>query len=141
MAEANQVNWRGIRPVHPVENIQVHPGTFETSVAGKTRTQILKYKSVNATEAIIHTVTTGKTLFITSASLVCQHTANDEAFIRIRDGSDVEVTRILYAFAYAGATGHLSNSFPMPISVAADYDITVNMVSGGAYATIQGWEE
>ena len=141
MAEANQVKWVGIRPVSPVENIQTHPGPFEATVAGVTRAQIIKYKSATATEAIIHTVTAGKTFYMTSCSISLRHTAADDAFIRIRNASDVEVTRILHISANANSAGNSAKSFPMPISIAAGYDITTKADNGAATGSIEGWEE
>ena len=141
MAITNQIQWRGILPVQPLQNIQIHPGPFETSVAGSTRSQILKYKTVTFGETIIHTVTTGKTLFLTSCSISLFNTAPAYAYIRIRNASDVEVTRLLYVMCHLCASANNSKKFSMPISIAAGFDVTVYIEDGMSTASIEGWEE
>jgi hypothetical protein len=141
MAETDQIKWRGIQPVQPLQNIQIHPGPFETSVSGTTRAQILKYKEATDEEAIIHTVTGGKTFYLVACSLSLFHTAPDYAFIRIRNGSDTEVTRILDVRSTIGSPGNNSKIFLMPISIAATYDVTIFVDTGSGMASIEGWEE
>lgn len=141
MPETNQLNFRGILPVQPLENINTHPGPWETSVAGETRTQIIKDARVSGTELSFFTVTSGKKLYITSCSLSHSHTAASLAYIRIRDASDVQVTRLLTAELAGSGSLMSAVTFPMPISVDASFDITVFVDNGIANATFQGWEQ
>ena len=141
MTETNKVNWVGIRPIQPLQNIQVHPGPFETSVAGTTRTQILKTGFSAAGTAIIHTVTAGKTLYITSCMANHTHSAASQGKIQIRDDSDVETALLIVLELAAAGVNFVAIGFPMPIVVPSEYDIVGITNFGILNTTIQGWEE
>lgn len=141
MSESNQVKWVGVRPINPLENIQVHLGPFETSVCGTTRTQILKHGSATADTVILHTVTTGKTLYITSCCISLYSAARGVSSILIRDTDDTTVAEILCCETNAAGENTNSQSFIMPIKVLAGYDVVATTDAGTVHGTIQGWEE
>ncbi len=141
MAETNQVNFRGIRPTNPVENIQVHPGVFETSIAGDTRTQIAKSNEVNNTTTILHTVTAGKTFHLCSCSLHVDAGANQFAHLIVRNDSDANQYFLVDLESAAQAPMHGSNTFFPPIAIPAGWDIVVDTDAVQAAGFVFGWEQ
>ncbi len=141
MAETNQLNVRGIRPSHPVENIQVHPGIFETSVAGVARAQIIKSNEVNNTTTILYTVRAGKTLYLCSCSLHVNAGINQFAHLLVRNISDVVQYFIIDLESAVQTPMHGSNTFYPPIVILAGWDIVVDTDAPQAAGLIFGWEQ
>ncbi|KKN33019.1 hypothetical protein LCGC14_0807880 [marine sediment metagenome] len=141
MAEQNQLNWRGIRPTYPVENIQTHPGPFETAVAGKARTQIVKSVEVANTTTIIHTVTAGKTFYLCSCSCSADTGINKLTHLKVRNASDTDQYTIIDHESSAQATIFGSLSFFPPISIPAGWDIVLTTNAAQGMGFIHGWEE
>jgi len=141
MAETNQINWRGVRPVSPVENLQTSVGIFETTVAGVTRTQINKSVEVNNTTVVIHTVTAGKTFYLVAAICSADAGIAKITHLAIRNAADT-IQFIIFDFATA-AQGIISDSvsFPVPIAIAAGWDIALITDNTHAGAFITGWEQ
>lgn len=112
----------------------------------RTVTLVQKTGAVDNGTAIVHTVTNGKTFYLTAATARISVYAAGGAlsgFLAIRNGSDTFVTEIIglnCAEAVAGDFGSIS--FPVPVPIAAGYDI---YVYASAKATcrgnIWGWEE
>ena len=76
--EPNEVLWRGVRPGHRGE-------------------QVAKYNSATNATVILHTVTTGKTLFLTAVSFQASTTtAGKFGALFVRDTSDAEKYCLLY---------------------------------------------
>jgi hypothetical protein len=120
---------------------QHEPGPWAAVRSGVTRTQIIKSNVANNAAVIIHTVTTGKTLYISSASVSMLTGASVEAHLRIRNAADTETAKLLWIGGTAPITAHLACSFPMPIAVPEGYDVCIVGVTTYAYGLIQGWEE
>lgn len=121
--------------------VHTQPSPWLASQSGITRTQIIKTNYATTSAAIIHTVTAGKDLFISSASIILHTEVSADASILVRNTSDVEVYRFLLVSIHDHGHIALSCPFPMPLVVPAGYDVCI--VSSAAYADgcIQGWEE
>lgn len=141
MAETNRVLWRGIHPTSPVENIQVHPGTFEGSVAGITRVQIVKSVEVNNTTTIIHTVTSGKTFYLCSCSCDADSGSNKLTHLKVRNASDVDQYIIIDHESTAQSSINGSLTFFPPIAIPAGWDIVLETTAVQGMGFIFGWEE
>lgn len=107
-------------------------------------TQVIKYNfAVNQT-TIIHTVTSGKTLYLTSFGVNCYNGSGgaQTTYFRIRDTSDVEV--VSWTFTINNGAS-VQNAFPfvVPITIPAGYDLvaisTVALYS--IYVAISGYEK
>ena len=123
--EPNQVAWQGSRPAHR-------------------GTQVLKEATVDNSTAIIHTVTSGKTLYLCTITLGTLVSVTGHQSVRLRDGSDVHVVYFLSSRDLLNVlvTPMLWTSWP-PAEIPAGYDITV-VGSGGGHVvrgTVFGWEE
>jgi len=123
--EPNEVLWRGVRPGHRGE-------------------QIAKYASANNATVILHTVTIGKTLFLTAVSFqAATTTAGKSGILLVRDTSDVEKYK-LFNF-YLTAVGGLSDSlsFNPPLEIPSGWDICIYSSATECVARtfIHGWEE
>jgi len=121
--------------------IQTEPAPWATSRSGVTRTQILKTEQNASTNHILHTVTSGKTLFITSCCLSYSSGSVGFAMLLVRNGSDTILYYLISAYLSSTPDQNIALSFPMPISVAAGFDIVVSGPSGYVVGTIHGWEE
>ncbi len=141
MTSANQVRWRGIHNISPLINIQTHIGTFETSVDGVTRAQIIKSNEVNNTTTILHTVTAGKTLYLCSCSLHVNAGANQLGHLKVRNVADVDQYFLLDLETAAQAPMHGQNTFNPPIVIAAGFDIVVETTAAQGAGFIFGWEQ
>lgn len=123
--EANQVKWVGIRPGHNGEQIAKH------------------HVAVNTT-AIIHTVTSGKTFYLSSASYMIYYTGAGFAIMSVRDLSDVAVYHLGMGYKAANdPTITLPISFPQPLEIPAGYDIYLQSLAADlhVFGFIHGWEE
>ena len=141
MAEANQINVRGIVPSNPVENIQIHPGIFETSVAGVTRAQIVKSVEVSNATSIIHTVTAGKIFYLCSVSCDADSGINKLTHLKVRNGADVDQYIIIDHESAAQASISGSRSFFPPIAIPAGWDIVLQTTASQGMGFIHGWEQ
>ena len=141
MAEANQIKWVGVRPISPIENIQVHPGILETTVAGVTRTQIVKSVEVANTTTIIHTVTAGKTFYLCSVSCDSDSGVNKLTHLKVRNDSDVDQYIIIDHESAAQASVSGSLTFFPPITIPAGWDIVLETTATQGMGFIHGWEE
>jgi len=108
-------------------------------------TQIYKTGTADNSTTIIHTVSSGKTLYLTGIAL-CGRVADTVSRIAelfVRDEGDVKVA-ILSKMSVRG-NGHLSVNLILipPYKVPAGYDICVGAYETSCYATgtIYGWEE
>jgi len=108
------------------------------------------FKSHIATNAtgVLHSVTTGKTLFLTAATLaVSSLDVSGIAYLAVRDDND-DIQYYLLRQNLRATTDNSANAaysvvmFP-PIEIAADWDIIVLSPHDdiSASASISGWEE
>ena len=141
MAEQNQIMWRGVRPVSPVENIPTSMGVFETSIAGVTRTQILKSAEANNETVIIHTVTAGKTFYLVAIGCGVDSGAAKYAHVLIRNASDVTVAILIDIHTTAQTAMNRTLQLPIPIVVEAGFDIIIITDNTHATCFILGWEQ
>ena len=141
MAEGNQVNWRGIRPVSPVENIQIQMGAFETTVGGVTRVQVSKCENVNNDTAIIHTVTAGKVFYLCAVTMSSNPGVGDTCYIAVRNVADVIQYHLLYLVSSALQGRNSNLPLFMPIAIPAGYDIVLVSTNTDAHGFIAGWEQ
>lgn len=123
--ESNQVKWLGVRPAH--NGLQV----------------IKSLENVTNSTSILHTVTTGKTFFLSHWSFSAYATAAGNAKLEFRN--DVDITQYLIEKVDFNAAFYAwtSSSPKCPLEIPADWDIVV--VSANAFtfanAFIHGWEE
>jgi len=141
MAEGNQVKWRGIRPVYPVENIQTHPGIFETTVAGITRTHIAKSVEIDNTTEVIHTVTAGKTFYLCGFAMSADSGVDKITCLEVRNAADVVQYCLGHLVTAALAVMQSSLAIIPPIPIAAGFDIALRTTNSDAHAFIHGWEQ
>ncbi len=129
-------------------------GLVETSgeEAGRNKTLILKRGAVSSgTDVTVYTVTTGKTLFITSAWLVGRTNGVSGSFAGILKATvggnaDQSILEVMFGnmdtSAGSEASGNNALSFPTPIRVESGdlvelTAVTTAVVIGG----FAGWEE
>jgi len=139
--ESNKIKWIGIRPASEQAIFQCEPGPWATTRGGVTRTQITKSASLANGYATIHTVTTGKTFYLTSFNAHLSHSAAAVLVLGIfNSGNTVQyylsVMEILGSFSISEG-----QSFNMPIVIPSTYYIKLTAITGGARALITGWEE
>ena len=123
--EPNRVKWVGVRPGHE-------------------GTQIVKANHTGPGLAIIHTVTAGKTFFLTGVSCY-SHAGAAIAIgsVAVRNGADV------YQYALIGLGAPINNrvgaaiSLWPPIEIPAGWDVYVDCGGAGSdnSGTVFGWEE
>lgn len=112
------------------------------SLDGDTGTQIHKYSTTitNTTETM-HTVTAGKTFYLSSAYILQNTTVATNGFLSVTDAAD----NVLFEIARCTAATPLviSRQFPMPLKIAAGCKIkaTAGDANSHVNATIDGWEE
>lgn len=118
MGEPNQVKWRGIRPVEPREAIPIQPyGDFGTQVA--------KSAYVNNTTTIIHTVTSGKSLYLCSIALSVFPTAAGYGYFYVRDENDTTQYTILRPKRQQDDGEMVTMTFNPPLVIPEGYDIVI----------------
>lgn len=123
--EPNEVLWRGVRPAHKGE-------------------QVVKGNTVNNGTSIVHTVSTGKTLYLTALAFSV-YAGVGESNMFVRNAADVTqyyfFVNTIFTAGGAGSMGNLS--FNPPLEIPAGYDICVssNAAANFAYGFIHGWEE
>ncbi|MFH0772545.1 MAG: hypothetical protein V1933_08005 [Candidatus Omnitrophota bacterium] len=113
---------------------------YVRSLNGDTGTQVNKSLAQNVIgPGIIHTVTAGKTFYLTSLTTVGQGVST---IVRVRDAADVTLYE-LARFYQGGAFPPACRDFPTPIKILSGYDIVLVNDSPGptGYACINGWEE
>lgn len=141
MPETNQINWVGVRPIQPRENIQTHMGPFETSVCGVTRAQINKSRFEGVGTYIMHTVTAAKVFYLTAFTFGAFHTVTCTALFYVRNVADVTQYNIYSYTPPAANYGIFSLALTVPIAIPAGYDITIYCDAGTMQCFISGWEE
>lgn len=139
--ESDLLKWVGVRPVRPVQNIYTSMGKFDTVLDGVTRTQVIKRTTATAGTVILHTVTAGKKLFLTTFACATSPQASTVLQLTIRDSSDALVTIICELRATAETAPSQSLAFPMPLVIPAGYDIVLTSGVGFVIGAITGWEE
>ncbi len=123
--EPNQVAWYGFRPAHR-------------------GTQFSKSSEADNNTVIVHTVTSGKTLFLKLIVLTVRD-ATGVSFVRVRDGSDV--TQYTFGFFHipslTGFSPPLVIPFDTPLEIPSGFDIIVvsNTLNHKASCYFHGWEE
>jgi hypothetical protein len=139
--ESNQIKWVGIRPISEQSIFQSEPGPWAAVRGGVSRSQICKDATCNSSIEIVHGVTSGKTLFITSAQIGGNGGESANYYIDVANGEGAQQFRILCGYCSSTAGFHVANCFPMPILVPSGYLVRVQLSSGPAAGSIQGWEE
>jgi len=146
MGEKNRVRWVGIRPTDPPETIPVEEQSPLTEIGVKPvsprqaiptqpyrdfGTQIAKEgNAVNAT-VIIHTVSTGKTLYLCSVSFSVYPTANGMGALYCRDTDDA-LQYIFFIIRRQANDGFATAmSFNPPLVIPAGYDLCVRSWNDG----------
>jgi hypothetical protein len=119
------VKWLGVRPAHQ-------------------GTQVTKYATVTGATGNVHTVTAGKTFFMTSLVFSAwASVAGSYARVSVRNESDVLQYTICYFYMRDVSERVVSVTFPQPVEIAAGWDVFV--VAGdantSAFAFVHGWEE
>jgi hypothetical protein len=120
---------------------QTEPGPWAATRGGVTRTQIIKRAGVLNGSATIHTVTSGKTLYITSNYTVAFSTANSEGDLYVGDSGGSLQFYLIVLNTLAGQSNVCHQSYPMPIMVPAGYKIIIYGAPGYGEAGFTGWEE
>lgn len=158
MPEANQVNWIGIRPTNPEENIPVKQSDETLLNATVTQasnvrevypkrktgtTQIAKYQTANNGTEIVHTVTTGKTLFLCTIVLSALPVATGGITIEVTNASDVWQYYIVSSMFLINEGAVSPIPFNPPLEIPAGYKIKITSDTVNFYARIfvYGWEE
>lgn len=109
-----------------------------------TGTQVQKSANASNNTVIIHTVTAGKTLYLTAAHILAVTGNASFGDIFVRNEADAEQYKLLTADSDGGVSGNNSASLPYakPIKIPAGYDICVRSSAGNSvHASISGWEE
>lgn len=109
------------------------------SLDGDTGTQVNKSsRATTSATVVIHTVTSGKTFYLSAAFLIGQ-----DAKLVVRNAATPPVIQYELLHTFWSASGYgLTLSYPNPRKLPAGYDIAI--VEGGygnADAGIFGWEE
>jgi len=123
--EPNQVKWVGVRPAHNGIQIQKQ-GEAENGIV------------------IIHTVTSGRTFYLTSVSWSANSSQTAVNFcLGVRNTSDVFVYDICAVFFRAVGQVGWGLTFNPPLEIPSGYDIYVHSsaVGASAKAFIHGWED
>ena len=110
------------------------------SLNGDTGTQILKNAaSINNTEVVLHTVTAGKTLYLTNAVLN-NYASSGNAYLQVKNAADVLQYNLIFM---EGQVDVIAHSYTNPVKIPAGYKIVGKSVTAGNYVSpsIQGWEE
>lgn len=123
--EANQVKWVGVRPAHRGE-------------------QIAKYATANNATVILHTVTAGKTFYLSFYTFLGYIAgAGAGVSLIVRNAADVEQYKI--SVLRGAVVGQLSQALALdfPLEIPAAYDVCAVSDSANStlYAFAHGWEE
>ncbi len=123
--EPNQAAWVGFRPGHR-------------------GTQVTKHAAATNTTLIIHTVTSGKVLYMTSFFLSVRSGVG-EGILFVRDTSDVLQYHIVRVelFTKVSSGPGVGLSLHHPIEIPAGFDVCVQSTPAFCIANgfINGWEE
>lgn len=125
-----------------IEHNQVkHVGVRPTGLMGAT--QIAKWAYANNSTAIVHTVTTGKTLYLTSIIMSAVPIAAGEAHFSVRDTGDTLAYHLGQTRCLINAGFISPASFQPALEIPAGYDIYVVSDTANflALLSIFGWEE
>ena len=123
--EPNMVKWVGVRPGH-------------------NGIQVAKQNAVINATVIVHTVTDGKTFFLTTLTLSIEVPAAGYSYMFVRDAGDVVAYFLGFIQCSAtSAAGPLAVTFNPPLEIPEKYDIcvgsTVALLTVGGF--VHGWEE
>jgi len=123
--EPNQVKWVGVRLAH-------------------NGTKILKRAYADDNITVIHTVASGKTLYLVSWGLFIYKNVTGRYYLGLRNSSGIDYYILGLGYHYAGnpAIPCVGYSYP-PIEVPAGHHIIVLSGAPGleAWGNIYGWEE
>lgn len=123
--EPNQVKWVGVRPAHNGEQYNL-------------------YSQANNNTVILHTVSAGKTFFLTACSLRGNYVVSGWGALSVFDDVAALKYRILGVTNYVNTTPQsVSLSLFYPIEIPGNWSIRVRS-SAASYtvdAFISGWEE
>ncbi len=106
---------------------------------GDTGTQITKSGTqTNAGSTILHTVTAGKSFYLTAANLFGVNGASVWGYIQVTDAADATQYNILYCYDRFG----YSHDFIYPVKIPAGYKvkIVIDAATGEARGFIHGYE-
>lgn len=106
-------------------------------------TQVVKSDEIADTSAILHTVTTGKTLYLSHFTLCATRHVAASGFLAVRDGNDSQVYVISYVQSYTSTQGMaVSGSFLPPLEIPAGYDVYLVSSDAGLFVNgfIHGYE-
>jgi hypothetical protein len=123
--EPNMTKWRGVRPGH-------------------NGTQVAKHNHAINALVIVHTVTDGKTFFLTTLTLSVGAPAAGVGWMYVRDAADVDAYFLVFVQCSATtASGPFSVTFNPPLEIPEKYDIVVrsNVAVLDVYGFVHGWEE
>ncbi|MFZ2149260.1 MAG: hypothetical protein WAV28_18775 [Sedimentisphaerales bacterium] len=134
--EANQVLWRGVRPISGIRGIwpdidavRVHASKFVSGVG------------VN----IVYTVPAGKKLFISNALQSSLLTIDIQAFASLQVRNAADVQQYFISCHYFIVTGAYNTTFNFSLALEADagWDVYVesNHANLATRGTIHGWLE
>jgi len=123
--EPNEVKWVGVRPAHK-------------------GTQIFKDATAENGITVIHTVSSGKTLYLCEVMLRCIYNVTGWGQLYVQDNNDIFVRDLCLINPIANTikpTDH--NHFWPPVEIPSAYDICVQSNAAGLIArgAIFGWEE
>jgi len=122
MGEGNQVKWRGIRPIDPREAIPIQPyADFGTQVA--------KDHYANNSITIIHTVTSGKNLYLCSATFSVFPAATGEGYMYVRNENDALQYYLFFIRRPTDNGTMVSVSFNPPLIIPQGWDICVRSMT------------
>lgn len=98
-------------------------------------------KSVYNSAAIIHTVTAGKTLYLTGCNMQGAWNADGVTYLEVRNASAVVQYSLMILSLYSDESDGLVQSFSPPLVIPANYDIYFNKFANHfAGASIFGYE-
>jgi len=140
MVERNKVNWVGIQPIYPEENIPVkqsnqtllkttvYPGATGFGVYPVLNPNLLAVQEYNEAEnstVIIYTVPAGKTLYITTFHIFIYNVVVGLGAIFARDANDLNSQWIIGGAYPLGEARSSSINFNIPLVVPALWDICI----------------
>lgn len=107
-------------------------------------TQVAKEGSAAGADVIVHTVTSGKTLYLSACSLGIKNglASTSSGYLGVRNASDTWQYMLLYTGVVANDGKTALLSFPIPLEIPAGYDIVANSSDADVqvYAFIHGYE-
>lgn len=123
--EPNEVLWRGVRPAHK-------------------GTQVAKEATANNATETLHTVTAGKTLYLTHWVHTVRSNITGLGMLFVTDDLDVARYYISQIRSQADVAAYAPvGSLYIPIEIPEGYKIKVSSSAAGCviFAFIHGWEE